>query len=78
MRIKNAVENVDWIFLKMAEQSYFVKIVLIIHNKRSQADIAHNSLNRSNNEQPTRTNIGEILLGGYLFLYIIFIIVLNY
>ena len=31
MRIKNTVENVDWIFLKMADQSYLVKIILIMH-----------------------------------------------
>ena len=40
MRIKNTVENTDWIFMKLADQSYFVKIVLIMHNKCSQADIA--------------------------------------
>ena len=40
MRIKNADENVDWIFLKMADQSYLIKIVSIMHNKCSRADIA--------------------------------------
>ena len=54
LQIKNTVQNVDWIFLKMADQSYFVKIVLIVHHKSSQADIAHNSVNRSNNEQRTQ------------------------
>ena len=38
MRIKNTVENVDWIFIKMADQLYLVKIVLIMHNKCSKAD----------------------------------------
>ena len=65
----NALENVDWIFLKVADQSNLVKIVLIklsylskivlivlMHNKCSQADIAHNSFNLSNNEQRTRRN----------------------
>ena len=46
MRIQNSVENVDWIFLKMADQSYLVNIVLIMHNKCSQADIAHKSKSR--------------------------------
>ena len=27
MRIKNTVQNVDWIFLKMVDQPYLVKIV---------------------------------------------------
>ena len=46
VRVKNMVENVDWIFLKMADQSFLVKLVLIMHNKCSQAHIAHNSVNR--------------------------------
>ena len=33
----------------------FGKSVLIVHNKCSQADIAHNSVNFSHNEQQTRT-----------------------
>ena len=33
MQDKNKVENVDLIFLKSVDQSYFVEIVLIIHNK---------------------------------------------
>ena len=40
----------------MADQSYLVKIVLIMHHKSLQADIAPNSVNRSNNEQRNRTN----------------------
>ena len=56
MRIKKTVQNVDLIFLKMADQSYLVKIVIIMHNKCSQADIVHKSVNRSNNEQRTGSN----------------------
>ena len=56
MRIKNTVENIDLIFPQMADQSYLAKIVLIVHNKCSQADIAHNYVNRSKAEQRTRTN----------------------
>ena len=37
--VKNMVENVVWIFLKTADQSYLVKIVLIVHNKCSQTDM---------------------------------------
>ena len=44
MRIKSTVENVGWIFLNIADQSYLVKIVLIRHNKCSEADIAHTIL----------------------------------
>ena len=55
MRVKNTVENLDLIFLNMADESYFVKIVLIIHHKCSQTDTAHNSVNRSDNEQRTLT-----------------------
>ena len=43
--------------LKMAEQSYLVKIVLIMHNKYSQAYIARNSVNRSKAKRLTRTNL---------------------
>ena len=39
------------IFQKIANQSYLLKIFLIMHHKCAQADIAHNSVNRSNNEQ---------------------------
>ena len=53
LRIKNTVENLDWIFLKMADQSFLVKIVLIMHNKCSQADIAHNYVYFSEAEQRT-------------------------
>ena len=35
-----ALKYVDCIFLKIADQSYLVKIVLIMHNKCSQAVIA--------------------------------------
>ena len=42
VRVKNMLENVDWNNLMMADKSYLVKIVLIMHNKCSQADIAHN------------------------------------
>ena len=56
MRGKNTVEIVDTMFLKMEDQSSLVKIVLITHHKYSQADIAHNSVNRSHAEQRTRTN----------------------
>ena len=56
MRIKNTAENVDWISPKMADQSHLVKIVVIMHNKCSQADTAHNSVKRSHNEQRTQTN----------------------
>ena len=54
--IKNTGENVAWIFLRTAGQSYLVKIVLIVHNKYSRADIAHNSYNCSHAEQRTRTD----------------------
>ena len=40
----------------MADQSYLVKIVLIVDNKCSYGDIAHNSVNCSNAKQHTRTN----------------------
>ena len=53
MRIKNTVMQ---IFMKIADQSYLVKIVLILHHKCSQADIAHNSVNRSHSEQCSGTN----------------------
>ena len=52
MTIKK-LENVDWIFLDVADQSYLVKIVIIVQNKCSQADMRHNSVNRSHNEQLT-------------------------
>ena len=55
-RIKNAVKNVDRIFLKMADQLYLDKIVLIMLNECSKANITHNSVNHSNNEQHTQTN----------------------
>ena len=54
--VKNVVEDVKFIFLKTADQSYLVKLVLIMHNKCSQADIAHNSVNHSHAVQRTRTN----------------------
>ena len=48
MRVyKNTLEKVDLIFLKTAHQSCLVKTDFIVHNKCSQADIAHNSVNRS-------------------------------
>ena len=59
MRIKNTVENVDLTFLKMADQSCLVKIVLIMHNKCSKAGIAHNFANRSTAEQRTLTNLAH-------------------
>ena len=37
------VENLYKIFLMTADQSHLVKIVLIMHNKCSYVDIAHNS-----------------------------------
>ena len=43
----------------MADQSYFAKIILILHNRYSQADIAHNYVNRSKAEQRTRTNLAH-------------------
>ena len=56
MQIKNSIENVDYIFLKMADQSFLAKIVLnMLHE--SQADITHNSVNRSHNEQLPRTHV---------------------
>ena len=42
--VKNTVEYVDHIYQMMADQSYLVKLVLIKHNKCSQANIAHNSV----------------------------------
>ena len=33
IQVKNTVENVHLIFVKMADQSYFVNIVLIAQNK---------------------------------------------
>ena len=54
IRIKNTLKNVNWIFLKIADQSDLVKITLISNS--SQAEIAHNSVSRSHNEQCTRTN----------------------
>ena len=69
MRVKNTVENVNRLFLKIADQSYLVKIVLIERNKCSQADIAHNSVNRSHPEQRTRTN-QRIQTNGWPAVYI--------
>ena len=43
----------------MADESYLVKIVLIMHNKCSRADIAHNFVNRTKAEQSSRTNIAH-------------------
>ena len=37
--VKNTVENVDWIVLKAADQSYLVKIVFIMHTKCSQSSL---------------------------------------
>ena len=37
----------------MADQSYIVKMFLIMHHKCLQADIAHNSVIRSSEEQRT-------------------------
>ena len=54
--VKNTVENVNFIILQMADKPYLVKIVLIMHNKCSLTDIAHNSANHSHAEQRTRTN----------------------
>ena len=54
--VKNAVENIDSILMNIAGQSHLVKIIVILHNKCSLADIAHNSCNRSHPEQHTRTN----------------------
>ena len=59
MRIKNTAENMDWILLKMADQSYLIKIFLIVHHKYSQADIANYTVNRSKAEQRTRTNLSH-------------------
>ena len=59
VKIKNTVENIDQTFLKMADQSYSVKIVLIMHNKCSWADIAHNYVNCSTAEQRTQTNLAH-------------------
>ena len=56
MWAENTVENVVWIFPKTADESYLVKIGLIMHHKSLQTDIAHNSVNRSRAEQYTRTN----------------------
>ena len=56
MLVKNMIENVDWIFLNIADQQFLIKTVLNMHHKCSQANIAHNSVNRSENEQCTRTN----------------------
>ena len=52
------MENVDWFFLKAADQSYLIKIVRIMHNKIicSQTEIAHSFVNRSHPEQHTGTN----------------------
>ena len=43
--VKNAAENIDLIFPKTADQTYLVKIVLIMQNKCSHGDIAHSSVN---------------------------------
>ena len=60
MRIKNIVKNVDWIFLKMTDQSYFANIVLIMRNKCSLADIIdRNCVNLSKALQRTRTNLAH-------------------
>ena len=53
--VKNTVENVDRIFLKTEDESYLIKIVLIMHNKCSEADTSHNSVTRSHAEQRTQT-----------------------
>ena len=54
--VKNIVENVDWILLKLADLPYLAKIVLLIHSNCPQADIPHNSTNRFHAKQRTRTN----------------------
>ena len=59
MWTKNTVENLDLNFLKTADEPFYVKIVLIVHNKCSQADIAHNYVSRSKVEQRTRTNLAH-------------------
>ena len=46
-------------FLYMADQSYLVKIVIIMHNKCSQADLALSYVNRSKAELRTRTNLAH-------------------
>ena len=43
----------------MADQSYFFKIVLIMHNKCSQTDTAHKYVNHSKAKQRTRTNLAH-------------------
>ena len=54
--IKNTVENVDLIFLKITEQSYFIKIILTWCSECSQADIAVNFVNHSHAEKHTQIN----------------------
>ena len=48
--------STNWVTLKynrkgrlnfLEDQSYLVKIVLVMHNRRSQADIAQNTVDRS-------------------------------
>ena len=58
MWVINTVENLDLFCLKMAYQTYLVKIVFIVQNKSSQYDIAHNYVHRSHAEHWTRTNQG--------------------
>ena len=43
-----------------ADQSYFVIIVLIIQNKSSHADIAHNSVNGSLNKLAQSTYLNKL------------------
>ena len=46
-RVENTAENIDCFFPNTADSSYLFKTFLIIYNKSSQADIAHNSVNLS-------------------------------
>ena len=79
-RNKNTVEYLNWIFLKTADQSHLVKIVLIMHIRYS-LDIAHNSVNSSNNQQNVLEQISafkqadgwpQSILLSYWILYVSF------
>ena len=52
----------------MTYQSYLIKGVLIIHNKCSQADIAHNSVNEGGRcDQTIGSNVSEAIVRCWLW-----------
>ena len=68
MQVKITIENIDWIFLKIADLSYLVKIVLIMHNNCLQADIVHNPVNCSHAEKHSFSAI--VVIDNYTGIFI--------